>query len=63
MSRLSARLLGLFAIAVVLLNFPLLGIFAKPKWFGGFPAQIVYLFVVWLAIIVITRQMVDKKND
>ncbi len=61
MSNRSARLLGLFSAAMVLLNFPLLGVFAKPKWFGAFPAELVYLFFVWLAVIIITRNIGDKK--
>jgi NADH:ubiquinone oxidoreductase subunit K len=61
MSNRSARLFGLFAAAMVLFNFPLLGVFAKSKWFGTLPAVLVYLFAVWLAVIVITRQIGDKK--
>jgi hypothetical protein len=62
MPRNATRLVGIFVIACVLFNFPLLGIFARPHWLGGIPLPILYLFGVWLAMIIVVWQLVDGKN-
>ncbi len=72
MSSKQSKLIGLFLLAMVLLNFPLLGIFKRPSSIGGIPSVFIYLFAVWLIIILVMRQNVsstitkskkDKKDD
>jgi hypothetical protein len=62
MSRNATRLVGVFIIACVLFNFPLLGIFAKPHWFLGIPMPVFYLFAVWLGMIILVWRLADGKN-
>jgi hypothetical protein len=38
-----------------LFNYPILGVFSKPKWILGFPSQLVYLFVLWFLVILAVR--------
>lgn len=59
MTRKTGRFIALFILGIVLLNYPILGIFSKPQWILGLPAPIVYLFTIWgiivLAIYLIVR--------
>ncbi len=57
-----SKLIGLFILALVLFNFPLLGIFTRSSFIGGIPSVFVYLFVAWLAIILIMRQNIESRS-
>lgn len=57
-----SKLIGLFVIAMMLLNFPLLGIFTHSSSIRGIPTVYIYLFIVWLAIILIMRQNVESRK-
>jgi hypothetical protein len=46
------RAIGLFLIAFLAFNYPLLSLFAD-GWVFGFPLLYAYLFLVWLVLIVI----------
>ncbi len=58
----SWRLIGIFLLAAVLLNFPILGIFRVEMQVLGVPALYGYLLVVWLLLIIITGWIVEKRN-
>jgi hypothetical protein len=45
------RLVALFALGAILLNFPLLANFNRPLVVAGLPALYLYLFVVWAGLI------------
>ena len=60
MSRKSAKLVALSLVALLLFNFPIVGIFTKQQWVWGFPAPYVYLFAVWFLVILGIRQIVEK---
>ncbi|MBL7818053.1 MAG: hypothetical protein JNL70_23790 [Saprospiraceae bacterium] len=60
MSGKHSKVAGLFILAMVLLNFPLLGIFTHASSVNGIPTILIYLFVVWLAIIWFIKQNVDS---
>lgn len=47
------RLIALFIAGLVLLNFPLLAIFAQPLRAGGMPALALYLFAIWLLLVLL----------
>jgi hypothetical protein len=49
------RLIGLLIAGIVLLNFPLLSVFSVNRMIFGIPVLYLYLFVVWVLIIIITR--------
>jgi hypothetical protein len=62
MSRNASRLIGVFIIALILFNFPFLGIFAKPHWIWGLPAPFFYLFAIWLGMIAVFWRLTDGRN-
>jgi hypothetical protein len=45
------RLIGLFLLALVLLNPPILWLFGRGSVLFGLPLLYVYLFTAWLAVI------------
>ena len=45
------RLIGLFLLAILLINPPLILIFDRPTTFAGFPILYLYLFVAWATLI------------
>jgi hypothetical protein len=50
-SRRRDRLIGLFLLALVLLNPPILWLFGRGSTLFGLPLLYVYLFVAWLVVI------------
>ena len=49
----SRRLVGLFLLAVVLYNYPVLSLFNLSETISGIPVLYLYLFIVWLLAIVL----------
>jgi hypothetical protein len=63
-ARLSQRLILLAVLGALLLNFPVLAIFASQRLLlGGVPALYVYLFVVWAAIIAGAWLLAGRRHD
>ncbi len=58
-SRLTGRLLGLFAAGWLLLNFPLFSIFDRDELVLGWPLLPTAAFVVWLLLIVALALMME----
>ncbi len=60
------RLVVLFVLGVLLLNFPLFAIFNRPATLGGVPILYLYLFGVWAAgiatVLVLTRKRWDEED-
>jgi hypothetical protein len=54
----SARLTGTAALALLLFNFPFLGVFDSDALLGGMPVIWLYLFVVWGATIALVAWVV-----
>ena len=52
-----AKLFGLALFALLLFTFPFLEIFGRQKFVFGIPFLYLYIFVVWLTIIVLVRQI------
>lgn len=56
------RLVVIFLVGVVLLNYPLLALFSRGEMIAGIPLLYVYVFVTWgvliAAMAVIVRQRV-----
>lgn len=48
-----ARLIGIFLMAVLLFNFPLLGIFDKGEKWGAVPALFLYILIAWVVLILL----------
>lgn len=46
-----ARLIGIFLMAVLLFNFPLLGMFGKGEKWGAVPLLFLYILIAWIVLI------------
>lgn len=57
------RLVGLFLLGLLLLNFPLLCLFNQPVLVLGIPVLYLYLFAVWSLIIVLILIINQSKRD
>jgi hypothetical protein len=54
------RLIAVFLLGLVLINFPLLAVVeAGQRWFG-LPPLLVYLFGAWAALIVLLALIVER---
>ena len=58
----SAKLIILFVAAVVMLNFPLLGIFDRRQLQYGLPMMYCYLFAVWALLVLLVGLAVQNRN-
>lgn len=56
------RLIGLFFLGTVLFNFPILSLFSRHTTVLGFPLLYVYLFMGWLAIIILMALTTRSKK-
>ena len=54
------RLLCLFALGVLLFNYPLLALFNLPQQVFGIPVLYAYLFFVWMLLIFLLARVVDR---
>ncbi|MEO0339877.1 MAG: hypothetical protein AAF242_11740 [Bacteroidota bacterium] len=54
------QLISIFIIGMLLLNFPIVNLFAAPKLVFGIPTLYLYLMIAWLLIIFMTRHMIDR---
>lgn len=60
--RLSQRLVGIFLIAFVLVNFPLIGIWGDDGKIFGLPTLFVGIFGVWASLITLLFWMVRRRK-
>jgi hypothetical protein len=58
----SSRLLIVFVIFFLLMNYPILGIFDKSELKFGLPVLYFYLFFIWLALIVVVALIVRNRK-
>lgn len=58
----STKLLGLFALAFLLFNFPIISLFSNQRLWGGLPALYWYVFVCWIALIGLTALIVKPRS-
>jgi len=54
------RLFCLFALGVLLFNYPLLALFNLPRHIFGVPLLYAYLFIVWALLILLVARVVDR---
>jgi hypothetical protein len=57
------RLAALFLLGFLLLNYPLLDLFAIPSSILGIPALYIYVFAVWALLIALMALAVEKGGD
>lgn len=56
------RLVALFLVGMVLLNYPLLSLFSVEGTLWGVPILYIYLFVSWLSIIVAMALLIEQRK-
>ncbi len=54
------RLVAVFFVACLLLNFPLLYLFERDATVGGVPLLFVYVFAAWIAVIALVALVVER---
>jgi hypothetical protein len=57
------RLVALFLVGGLLLNYPLLDLFARGGEVLGIPVLYVYVFGVWAFVIALMALVVEKRSD
>jgi hypothetical protein len=56
------RLVATFMLGGVLLNYPVLYLFARPTTLGGIPLIYVYVFGVWTLLIAVMALVVERSR-
>ncbi|MDN3517622.1 hypothetical protein QWY84_08380 [Aquisalimonas lutea] len=56
------RLVALFAVAFLLLNYPLLSLFAGDALAFGIPVLYLYLFLAWAGVIALTGWIMSRRH-
>ena len=54
------RLVALFLLGCLLLNFPLLYLFERDATIDGVPLLFVYVFAAWIAVIALVALVVER---
>ena len=57
------RLVALFLLGFLMLNYPLLNLFAGAGHLFGIPVLYVYVFAVWALLIVLMALVVEKDSS
>jgi len=57
------RLVALFLLGFLLLNYPLLHLFAGPGRLFGVPLLYLYIFAVWALLIALMALVVERNRD
>ena len=57
------RLVALFLLGVLLLNYPLLNLFVAPSLLLGIPVLYAYVFAVWALLIGLMTLVLEKRKD
>lgn len=57
------RLVALFLLGVLLLNYPLLNLFASGGRVLGVPVLYAYVFSAWALVIALMALVVEKRGD
>ena len=57
------RLVALFLLGFLLLNYPLLNLFAGSGLVLGIPVLYAYVFTVWVLLIGLMALVVEKRRD
>ena len=57
------RLVALFLLGLLLLNYPLLDLFERPVEVLGIPLLFAYVFSVWALLIALMALVLEKRND
>lgn len=58
--RQNERLIGVFVIGVIVLNYPILSLFSKIRLLFGVPVLYLYLFLIWALFILGVAVTVER---
>jgi len=61
-SRRLQKLLGLFVLALVLFNHPVLSIFNREIFIAGIPLLFFYLFIAWFFIVFLLIVVIERRS-
>ncbi len=56
------KIIGIFILFAILLNFPFIGIFSKAGRIWGLPTLYAYIFSMWFLLIALMYWMVERKK-
>ena len=57
------RLAAVFLLGCVLLNYPILSLFARPISIGGIPLLYAFLFGSWALLIALMALVIERPRD
>jgi hypothetical protein len=57
------RLVAAFLLGCVLLNYPVLSLFARPGDIAGIPLLYAYAFAAWILLIVLMALVIELRRD
>jgi hypothetical protein len=57
------RLVALFLLGCLMLNYPLLSLFAGAANIGGVPLLFIYVLVAWALVIAVMAFVVERSSD
>jgi hypothetical protein len=55
------KIIGIFILFLVLLNFPFIGLFGKSNGVLNIPKVYAYVFWMWFLLIVLMYRIIEKK--
>jgi hypothetical protein len=56
------RLTAIFMMGCVLLNYPILFLFAQPGWLASVPLLYAYVFGVWAVLIALMAWVIERRD-
>jgi hypothetical protein len=57
------RLVAIFLMGCVLLDYPILSLFARPVELAGVPLLFAYVFAAWVVLIVLMALVTERTRD
>ncbi len=56
------KLIGISIIGLILMNFPIAGLFSRDYTLWGIPGLYVVFFLIWLGLILLTKHYTDPSR-
>lgn len=57
------RLVAIFLMGCVLLNYPILALFARPVELAGIPLLFAWVFAAWVVLIVLVAVVTERTRE
>jgi uncharacterized membrane protein len=62
LNRKNERLVGVFIVGIIVLNYPVLSLFSKVKLVFGIPLLYLFLFLVWAIFILCMALILERRE-